>query len=113
VLNGGGGGLMPRSGRSWARLVCAERRSPRLRDGMIWTRQHIYQWRAELRKLGEGLSGGANFLPVEMSTAASMSVAAPAVTSVEIVLADGRRLRGIEGLSPAGLTQLIRVLESA
>ena len=77
------------------------------------TRQHIYQWGAELRKFGEGLSGGANFLPVEMSTAASMSVAAPAVTSVEIVLANGRRLRGIEGLSPAGLTQLIRVLESA
>ena len=75
--------------------------------------QHIYQWGAELRKFGEGLSGGANFLPVEMSTAASMSVAAPAVTSVEIVLANGRRLRGIEGLSPAGLTQLIRVLESA
>ena len=32
---------------------------------------------------------------------------------VEIVLANGRRLRGIEGLSAAGLAQLIRVLESA
>jgi transposase len=33
--------------------------------------------------------------------------------AVEIVLSNGRRLRGIEGLSAVGLTQLIRVLESA
>ncbi|MGP3725085.1 hypothetical protein [Cereibacter sphaeroides] len=39
----------------------------------------------------------------------------PAVATfpVEIVLMNGRRLRGIEGLSPAGLAQLIRVLEGA
>jgi hypothetical protein len=33
--------------------------------------------------------------------------------TVEIVLANGRRLRGIDGLSASGLAQLIRVLESA
>ena len=50
-------------------------------------------------------------MPVEISIAATAQ--APTPTAVEIVLANGRRLRGIEGLSAAGLTQLIRVLESA
>ena len=75
------------------------------------TRQHIYQWRAELRKRGESMTREMGFLPVEISTAATAQ--APTPTAVEIVLANGRRLRGIEGLSAAGLTQLIRVLESA
>lgn len=74
------------------------------------TRQHLYQWRAELRKRGEGPSDDAGFLPVEVSAAVAP---APAPTAVEIVLVNGRRLRGIEGLSPIGLAQLIRVLESA
>ncbi len=74
------------------------------------TRQHIYQWRAELRKRGEGLSEDEGFLPVDISAAVAP---APAPTVVEIVLVNGRRLCGIEGLSPAGLVQLIRVLESA
>ena len=74
------------------------------------TRQHLYQWRAELRKRGEGLSDDAGFLPVEIAAAVA---AAPPPTAVEIVLVNGRRLRGIEGLSPIGLAQLIRVLESA
>ena len=74
------------------------------------TRQHLYQWRAELRKRGDCLSDDAGFLPVEITAAVA---AAPAPTSVEIVLANGRRLRGIDGLSASGLAQLIRVLESA
>ena len=74
------------------------------------TRQHIYQWRAELRKRSDSLSDGAGFLPVEISAAVLPS---PAPTAVEIVLVNGRRLRGIEGLSPGGLAQLIRVLEGA
>jgi transposase len=75
------------------------------------TRQHIYQWRAEFRLRGESLTQEVTFLPVEISIAATAQ--APTPTAVEIVLANGRRLRGIEGLSAAGLTQLIRVLESA
>ena len=75
------------------------------------TRQHIYQWRAEFRQRGESLTQEVDFLPVEISIAATAQ--APTPTAVEIVLANGRRLRGIEGLSAAGLTQLIRVLESA
>lgn len=75
------------------------------------TRQHIYQWRAELRKRGESLTQDVGFLPVEISAAAATPTLVP--TTVEILLANGRRLRGIEGLSAAGLSQLIRVLESA
>jgi transposase len=75
------------------------------------TRQHIYQWRAELRHRGESLTQDEDFLPVEISTAATAQ--APTPTAVEVVLVNGRRLRGIEGLSAAGLMQLIRVLESA
>ena len=75
------------------------------------TRQHIYQWRAELRHRGESLTQDVGFLSVEISAAAATP--APVPMAVEILLANGRRLRGIEGLSAAGLTQLIRVLESA
>lgn len=75
------------------------------------TRQHIYQWRAELRNRGESLTQDMGFLPVEISAAVATPTLIP--LAVEIVLSNGRRLRGIEGLSAAGLTQLIRVLESA
>lgn len=76
------------------------------------TRQHIYQWRAELRHRGESLTQDLDFLPVEISAAVATPAPVP-TAAVEIVLANGRRLRGIEGLSAAGLMQLIRVLESA
>jgi len=72
------------------------------------TRQHIYQWRAEFRRRGESLTEEADFLPVEMTTEKTVTP-----SPVEIVLMNGRRLRGIEGLSASGLAQLIRVLEGA
>ena len=74
-------------------------------------RQQIYQWRAEFRHRGESLSSDLGFVPVEIS--AAVATPAPVPMAVEILLTNGRRLRGIEGLSVAGLTQLIRVLESA
>ena len=77
------------------------------------TRQHIYQWRAEFRRRGESLTEETGFLPVEMTPENSVPSVAAATTPVEIVLVNGRRLRGIEGLSPSGLAQLIRVLEGA
>ncbi|MCE6949725.1 transposase [Cereibacter sphaeroides] len=76
------------------------------------TRQHIYQWRAEFRRRGESLTEETDFLPVEMTAEKTVTPAA-ATSPVEIVLVNGRRLRGIEGLSPSGLAQLIRVLEGA
>ena len=77
------------------------------------TRQHIYQWRAEFRRRGESLSDETGFLPVEMAPETTVPSGAAATTPIAIVLGHGRRLRGIEGLSPAGLAQLIRVLEGA
>ena len=79
------------------------------------SRQQIYQWRAELLGRGDILPDDSGFLPVELATTiATPQPASPmAAPVVEIVLANGRRLRGIEGLSAAGLAQLIRVLESA
>ena len=77
------------------------------------TRQHIYQWRAEFRRRGESLSDETGFLPVEMTPENSVPSVPAATPPVEIVLVNGRRLRGIEGLSPSGLAQLIRVTEPA
>jgi transposase len=77
------------------------------------TRQHIYQWRAEFRRRGESLTEETGFLPVEMTPETTVPSVAAVTTPIEIVLVNGRRLRGIEGLSPAGLAQLIRVLEGA
>lgn len=53
-----------------------------------------------------------DFLPAEMTAAKTVTPAA-SPAAVEIVLMNGRRLRGIEGVSASGLAQLIRVLESA
>ncbi|QFQ88864.1 transposase [Paracoccus kondratievae] len=75
------------------------------------TRQHIYQWRAEFRRRGESLTEETGFLPVEMTEKTVMPAVPP--SPVEIELMNGRRLRGIEGLSASGLAQLIRVLEGA
>jgi len=77
------------------------------------TRQHIYQWRGEFRRRGESLTEETGFLPVEITAAPSVISAPTTSAMVEIVLANGRLLRGIDGLSTSGLVQLIRVLESA
>jgi transposase len=77
------------------------------------TRQHIYQWRGEFRRRGKSLVEETGFLPVEIAAAPTVTSAPVATATVEIVLANGRRLRGIDGLSASGLAQLIRVLESA
>jgi transposase len=78
------------------------------------TQQHIYQWRGEFRRRGESLVEETGFLPVEITAAPTVVTSAPVATAtVEIVLANGRRLRGIDGLSRSGLAQLIRVPESA
>jgi len=76
------------------------------------TRQHMYQWRHELRR--KGLCGAdlAEFLPVEIHPDGP-DVAAPAPVSVEIVLSNGRCLRGVAGMAAADLVDLIRVVEGA
>ncbi len=82
------------------------------------TRQHIYQWRRELRrKLLWPRSEAATFLPVEMDDAAS----APATTAttcaerfeVTVVLRNGRQIHCSGGIGDGDLARLIRVVEAA
>jgi transposase len=65
------------------------------------TRQHFSRWHTEFRQRKECLSQDVGFLPVEISAAAAPPARVP--TTVEVVLVNGRRLRGIEGLSLSGL----------
>lgn len=78
------------------------------------TRQHIYQWRAELRRKNL-LSGDADvtFFPVEPHVRGSSTVLPSQGGSAEILLSNGRRLCCIEGLAEADLVNLIRLVERA
>jgi transposase len=74
------------------------------------TRQHIYQWRRELRAKGMWNDReDMRFLRLPEAEAPRRSAAA----AVEIVLCNGRALRGVEGLGADDLAWLIRVVESA
>jgi transposase len=81
------------------------------------TRQHIYQWRREMRRKGLWPTSDAPvFLPVEMAAAlAVQAVTEPAVASAEItvVLRNGRQLRCADGIGDAALARLVRLLETA
>ena len=80
------------------------------------TRQHIYQWRRELRRKGH--------LPCPGETV-FLALDAPAQTGragdrqpcedvlVEIVLRNGREVRCRRGIGDADLARLIRVVETA
>ena len=81
------------------------------------SRQHIYQWRAALRRGQLIESQGLGFLAVEVSEDASDPV--PCSRSpdrdlqVEIVVAKGRVIRAPAALPMAVLSRLIRAVEAA
>ena len=81
------------------------------------TRQHLYQWRRELRAKGlwsEGALGP--FVPVELlpSTDTQPSAMCDAeVTEVTITLRNGRQLRCRETITDQALAQLLRTLEAS
>lgn len=78
------------------------------------TRQHIYQWRQELKRKAwlEGPnSSGATFLPVGCPTVES--VPDTDELCVEVRLANGRGLKVSPDLCPNKLLKLIRLLEAA
>ena len=82
------------------------------------SRQHVYQWRRELRACGLRRSAPAVFLPVELAgdAPASDGAAEPAATSgqrIEIGLRNGRTLRVAADLPEAVLARLIRIAETA
>jgi transposase len=80
------------------------------------TRQHIYQWRRELRRKGLWPSSGETvFLALDppAEDLAVEATASPDVTVVEIVLRNGRELRLRGGMSDDDLARLIRLVELA
>lgn len=80
------------------------------------TRQHIYQWRRELRRKGLWPKpGGATFLPVEMTAVAEVRDEAGTAeqSKITLILRNGRELRCEAGIGEAMLARLIRVVEAA
>jgi len=80
------------------------------------TRQHIYQWRAELRRKGIWpCVDGSVFLALESEPESEIetSVAAPDNPLIEIVLRNGRELRCPTKTDDTDLSRLIRLVETA
>ena len=79
-------------------------------------RQHIYQWRAELKRKGiwACMDGGA-FLALEPPATVPVHQIPPVsdAPDVEIVLRNGRELRCPGTISDADLSRLIHVVEAA
>lgn len=79
------------------------------------SRQHIYQWRREMRLKGKASTEPAHFLPVELSPDPAeggggfRSIAG----GVEIGLRNGRVVRVAADLPETQLMRLIRIAESA
>jgi transposase len=83
------------------------------------TRQHLYQWRRELRRKPLTAVEHSTLVPVAVSDNLA-AVAAISATGrdadhqrIEIILGNGRILRASTGLSDAVLMRLIRLTEAA
>lgn len=81
------------------------------------TRQHIYQWRQEMRRKGLWpRASGALFVAVEdevLDLPCATSPGAGIELQIEIGLRNGRQLRCASSISPTVLARLIHVLEAA
>lgn len=81
------------------------------------TRQHIYQWRREMRRKGLWpMPDVPVFLPVEMAGApeeAATTDSSGAVVEITVMLHNGRQLRCSTGIGEATLIRLVRALETA
>lgn len=80
------------------------------------TRQHIYQWRRELRRKGLWRSSGETmFLALDAPEVDPTGGGQPPSEGavVEIILRNGRELRCRGGIGDADLVRLIRLVESA
>jgi len=76
------------------------------------TRQHIYQWRGEMRRKGLWpQTDEPSFLAVEIT--APSEEAGSAAAEITVVLRNGRQLRCPCGIEDATLTRLVRLLETA
>jgi transposase len=83
------------------------------------TRQHIYQWRSEMRRRCEASSPPATFLPVQLADGGNSRSEdtppdpAPDAALVEISLRNGRSIRAAANLPAPQLARLIRIVETA
>jgi transposase len=79
------------------------------------TRQHIYQWRRELRrKLLWPRAEATTFLPVEIDGTDTGPMAPGTGSSdITVVLRNGRQIRCSGGIGEDDLARLIRVVEAA
>lgn len=76
-------------------------------------RQNLYQWRRDVQRKALSESLGVTFIPVASSAEPARTMPTVAMGAVEIMLRNGRGLRGIVGLEENELTHLIRVIERA
>ena len=83
------------------------------------TRQHLYQWRRELRRKPLIGVGHPSLVPVEVCDDQGFGAASPAIRCdadhqrIEIRLGNGRTLRASIELTDAELVRLIRLAEAA
>jgi transposase len=81
------------------------------------TRQHLYQWRRELRQKGLIQADQAILVPVEVGPDAMASSCAQADhrddARIEIVLGNGRIVRIGSEVPDATIVRLIRIVEAA
>jgi transposase len=83
------------------------------------TRQHIYQWRSEMRRRCEASSAPTAFLPVQLADGSNGGSEdtppdpASDAALVEISLRNGRSIRAAANLSAPQLARLIRIVETA
>jgi len=80
------------------------------------TRQHVYQWRREMRRKGLWPETDApSFVPVEIAAPSAAAGTEPggAAAEITVVLRNGRQLRCSGGIGDAALTRLVRLLETA
>lgn len=82
------------------------------------TRQHLYQWRRELRAKGLWSEQAAQeFVAVELLPACRdgkpVDIPEPASPQITVILPNGRELRCRETIGDAALLRLLRLLEAS
>lgn len=81
------------------------------------TRQQIYAWRHKMRRNTDlGNTGPVTFLPVELGKGDAMAAPSALVSAargVDIILANGRRIRCVAGADDGTVMRAIRIAEVA
>lgn len=76
-------------------------------------RQSLYQWRRDVQRKALSESLGVTFIPVASMAEPLRTTSTGSMSAIEIMLRNGRGLRGIAGMAENELTHLIRVVERA